>query len=70
MTKITAILASHPFRYYHSVYNTDEGIELSMGQFHSGSTFDGEIKLSKVDEYELERAIKQGYGPVFSIDLS
>lgn len=48
-----------------SVYNSETGIELSMGDFHSGTTFDGTIELDDSDEEELNRAIKAGYQPAF-----
>ena len=43
--------------------------ELSEGNFHSGTTFDGAIYLSNEDAAELIAAIKQGYTPVFSVML-
>ena len=48
-----------------SIYNTEKGIELSMGQFHSGTTFNGDITLDEEDEKELRRAIFNGYRPSF-----
>ncbi len=48
-----------------SVYNTEKGIDLSSGQFHSGTTFDGEIKLDECDEQEIRASMKDGYNPVF-----
>lgn len=53
-----------------SIYNTEIGCELSMGEFHGGTTFDGEICLTPENEKELTEAIKQGYKPIFCIDLS
>lgn len=50
-----------------SIYNTKEGIELSMGDFHSGTTFDGTMEFSEGEVKELKRAIKDGYHPVFTI---
>lgn len=50
-----------------SIYNTPEGIELSLGDFHSGTTFDGEIRLNKENKLELKNAIKKGYIPIFRI---
>ena len=44
--------------------------ELSEGNFHSGTTFDGAIYLNNEDAAELTAAIKQGYTPVFSVILA
>ena len=53
-----------------SVYNTQKGLELSMGKFHSGTTFDAEMYFSdKNDILELEEAIRSGYQPVFWVTL-
>ena len=52
-----------------SVYNTELGVNLSMGQFHSGTTFSGTIYLDEDDEKELSEAIKNGYSPIFRIYL-
>ena len=52
-----------------SIYNTEEGVFLSLGQFHSGTTFDGKIFLSSEDEKELRGSIKEGYEPIFTIDI-
>ena len=43
-----------------SVYN-----ELSTGEFHSGTTFRGEIQLPPETEAELRGYMKQGFRPVF-----
>jgi len=48
-----------------SVYNTEDGIALSCGDFHSGSTFDGKIVVDTEQERELDKALKTGYRPVF-----
>ena len=52
-----------------SVYCTTDGVELSFGNFHSGTTFDGEIELTKEDEEELSEAIKKGYQPIFWVSI-
>lgn len=52
-----------------SIYSTEEGIELSLGDFHSGTTFDAEIELDEGNEKELKRAIKNGYQPTFYVIL-
>ena len=48
-----------------SVYNTEEGIELSLWSFHSGTTFRGEITLDPDEAKELNRAMARGFQPVF-----
>ena len=48
-----------------SIYATDKGIDLTMGDFHSGSTFDAEVNLNEEQEQELKQAIQDGYDPVF-----
>jgi len=48
-----------------SVYSTEEGVRLSMGQFHSGTTFDGTVRLDPDDRMELEEALASGYTPAF-----
>lgn len=48
-----------------SVYHTC----LSDGQFHSGTTFDGDIDLDVEDELELRNAIRKENNPVFYVVL-
>ena len=55
-----------------SIYQTEKGLELSSGDFHSGTTFDVELSLrgknipENIDlEMELLAAIEAGYSPVF-----
>ena len=43
-----------------------ERVNLSLGQFHSGTTFDGEIRLDVDDTEELEEAL-ESYVPVFLV---
>lgn len=53
-----------------SVYNTEKGMQLSEGLFHSGTTFEGSMELpSLLDAQELEKAIKEGYQPVFWVTI-
>lgn len=52
-----------------SVYNTKEGIILNSGDFHSGTTFSGEIKLDEEQTMELKQHMKLGYQPVFWVAL-
>lgn len=51
-----------------SIYNTEKGVELSIGPFHSGTTFDGEIVLPQENVEELRIAIQEGYKPVFILN--
>jgi len=53
-----------------SIYNTDTGVSLAAGQFHSGTTFDAEIDLSDEDTKELWLAMVAGCRPVFWAALS
>lgn len=48
-----------------SVYDKDDGLELSCGDFHSGTTFDAYINLDSDEEKELQKAIRRGYMPCF-----
>ena len=50
-----------------SVYLTEAGVELSMGLFHGGTTFNGSIYLDEGDAQELQRALDDGYQAVFWI---
>ena len=43
--------------------------ELSLGSFHSGTTFNIEIKLSQEEQDEIINAIKDGYEPIFEFDV-
>ena len=51
----------------YSIYNTEKGIELSSGDFHSGTTFNGEIHLDGEQIEELKRAFYDGYTPSFIV---
>jgi len=63
--KIKLIFQDWQNQKFESIYSTTEGVQLSMGDFHSGTTFDGEIKLNKEQEIELKQYMQQGYRPVF-----
>jgi hypothetical protein len=52
-------------REHRSIYNTPEGVELSMGSFHSGTTFEAELELDPDDSANLAAALRDGYRPVF-----
>ena len=47
-----------------SVYETGKGVMLSLGDFHSGTTFDDEIDITGSEE-ELKKAMEDGFEPVF-----
>jgi len=48
-----------------SIYSTETGIELSLGDLHSGTTFDATIDLSPYDENLFKKARSEGIYPVF-----
>jgi hypothetical protein len=48
-----------------SVYSTEAGVQLSVGDFHSGTTFPGTIELDGANEVELRAALRDGFQPVF-----
>lgn len=43
----------------------EQSTRLSLGDFHSGSTFSGEISLDPDEAEELQEAMDAGYEPVF-----
>ena len=50
-----------------SILYTEESIQLSMGQFHGGTTFNGTIDLDKEDAEELIEAFEKGFRPTFTV---
>ncbi len=54
---------------FKSVYNTEEGVELTVGDFHSGSTFDAVIELDKEQSAELKSALQKGFIPFCYVSL-
>lgn len=52
---------------YKSIYNTEEGVELSKCEFHSGTTFTADIDLHPDEILELEIARAKGFRPVFEL---
>ena len=50
-----------------SVYSTK--YELSLGNFHSGSTWDGEIDIDESDLREIKKSISEGYRAIFEMLL-
>jgi len=65
--KIKLVFADWQERGGRSVYHTAVGVNLTVGQFHSGTTFSGSIRLSAEDEEELADAMRKGYQPVFCL---
>lgn len=49
------------------IYQTEEGVKLTMGDFHSGTVFTGSIDLDEDNEIDLERIFEAGANPVFAI---
>ena len=52
------------------IHGTMEYVELSLGLFHSGTTFQGEIVLDDEDAAELQDALDNGYQAVFWVSKS
>ena len=52
-----------------SVYNTEIGVQLSLGSFHSGTTFCATLSLDADDAADLRDAVVKGYRPVFELML-
>jgi hypothetical protein len=48
-----------------SIYQTEAGVQLSMGLFHSGTSWPGTIELDTEDADELAAALAAGFQPVF-----
>ena len=51
-----------------SIYNTEEGINLSASELHSGSTFEVELEFNNT-YYEriISDALEAGFVPVFKV---
>jgi len=53
-----------------SIYSTAQGNDLSMGDFHSGTTFNGVIECDdQLTLDELHSAMREGFTPVFWLSL-
>ncbi len=52
-----------------SIYQTEKGIYLSAGVFHSGTTFNANMVLDNYHARELTEALRCGYVPVFIVSL-
>lgn len=50
-----------------SIYDTEEGLDLSMGGLHSGTVFRGEIEMNSDDAEDFRRALESGAHPVFKV---
>jgi len=51
-----------------SIYSTELGVELSLGDLHSGTTFDAEVHLPPEVEIEIEKAMREHAAyPVFRV---
>jgi len=53
---------------FESIHGTERGIDLEMGSFHGGTTFNAEIELNKWEEKDFEEALKEGITPYFYMD--
>jgi hypothetical protein len=51
-----------------SVYQTEIGVQLSLGDLHSGSTFDAMIDLDYDDARLVRDAARLGYHPVMRVE--
>ena len=63
------LVFSHWERRGMALDRTEEAIELSMGNFHGGSTFSGSIDLEEDDRLDLIDAAKIEADAVFSVVL-
>ena len=50
-----------------SMYSTEEGVQMTMGDIHSGSTFSGTITLDEENMDQLNKMFEAGLQPVFWI---
>lgn len=50
-----------------SIYGTELGVELSLGDFHGGTVFDAEINLDADQKDDLRYAIENGAVPIFRL---
>ena len=67
--KVKLVFADWQDFEFNSIYNTSEGIDLTTGDFHCGSTFDAIITLEKDQHEELKLALEKGFIPFFYIRL-
>jgi hypothetical protein len=67
--KIALVFSGWVDRLGVNVSYTPEGAELSLGDFHGGSTFQAEIHLDPEQEAELRAALARGFSPEFWLSL-
>ena len=64
--KISLVFQDWQNREGKSIYFTEAGVELSLGDFHHGTVFDGELRLEEEsDAAMLQAALEAGFRPVF-----
>ena len=68
MKQVEVRLAFHDwYREGESIYNTNDGLELSLGDYHSGTIFHGSLMLDEENLEELREALKRDALPVFAV---
>ena len=50
-----------------SIYGELEGVEASMGDFHSGTMFKGSIRLDEDQQADLDEQMAAGLAPIFYV---
>ena len=65
--KIKLVFSDWRDKNHKTIYNTEKGIDLSMGAFHNGTTFDADIELDEDSASELKQALDEGFNPVFYV---
>jgi len=65
--QVLLVFADWRDKSHQSVYQTEKGIDLSMGDFHSGTTFKAEIVLDADAENDLRDALRDDFIPVFYV---
>lgn len=65
--KVRLVFADWQNQNFNSVYQTEEGIELSKRNFHSGSTWQAEVEMNETEAEELKQAQARGFRPIFEL---
>lgn len=65
--KIKLVFHDWQDRLGNSIYNAIEGINLSGGDLHHGSTFDGTIECDEDTVNDIKDALEAGARPVFRL---
>ncbi len=52
---------------FNSVYQNEDGIELSKHNFHSGSTWHCDAEMTEAEIQEIQKAQEKGFRPVFEL---